>query len=259
MEQPTPEFQIQFLKNIQRLLAEGRFTASYKYALLLSLADIAVERGDESGRTLTVPTRAIAEKFIQYYWRQALPYVPRQRSAQRKVLQQNTDRRAKIVTLLSDAYRAHGGSLSAAAGNAKAWKSLVSQAGPKTDGRGASFRGPYDSHQYPVFTRLAAYNSRPSVLTLMMPGNSNLNRFRAVSLPVDTVKSKPSIVVPSAGSAVSPSPTNVAAISVENTSGRVEREARPRAPRKLALGCPWSGTSPEEIVEICGRTASKNG
>lgn len=127
MSPPTPEFQVQFLKNIQRLLAEGRYTASYKYALLLSVADVAVETGDDSGTCLVIPTRAIAEKFIQYYWRQALPYVPRQRGNQGKVLQQNTDRQAKVITLLSEPHQTHGGSLSAATRDAKAWKSLVSQ------------------------------------------------------------------------------------------------------------------------------------
>ena len=127
MSKPTPRYQLQFLKNIQRLLAEGRFTASYKYALLLSLADVAVERGDDSGKALTISTKSLAEKFIQYYWRQALPYLPRGRSRDGKVLQQNTDRQAKIIAVLSDAHQTHGGSLSAAKRDAKAWKSLVSQ------------------------------------------------------------------------------------------------------------------------------------
>ena len=127
MSQPTPRFQLQFLKNIQRLLSEGRFTASYKYALLMSLADVAVERGDDSGKALTISTKSLAEKFIQYYWRQALPYLPRGRSRDGKVLQQNTDRQAKIITVLGDAHQAYGGSLSAAKRDAKVWKSLVSQ------------------------------------------------------------------------------------------------------------------------------------
>lgn len=127
MSQPTPSFQLQFLKNIQRLLSEGRFTASYKYALLLSLADVAVERGDDSGNALTIPTESLAEKFIQYYWRQSLPYLPRGRSRDGKVLQQNTDRQAKIITVLGDAHQAYGGSLAAAKRDTKAWKSLVSQ------------------------------------------------------------------------------------------------------------------------------------
>jgi hypothetical protein len=47
---PTADEQIKFIVNIQRLLDEGAFVASYKYALLLALADLAVEYGDESGR-----------------------------------------------------------------------------------------------------------------------------------------------------------------------------------------------------------------
>ena len=38
---PTPEDQVQFLRNMQRLLAEGLFVASYKFALVHALADLA--------------------------------------------------------------------------------------------------------------------------------------------------------------------------------------------------------------------------
>lgn len=48
MSPPTADQQIKFLTNIQRLLAEGQFVATYKYALLLALADIAIESGDDS-------------------------------------------------------------------------------------------------------------------------------------------------------------------------------------------------------------------
>ena len=68
---PTHEAQVQFLLRIQRLLNEGSFTATYKYALLLSLADIAVEGGDDSGGVLVVSVSLIAEKYIAYYWRHA--------------------------------------------------------------------------------------------------------------------------------------------------------------------------------------------
>jgi hypothetical protein len=61
---PTPEKQIQFLVNLQRLLDEGLFVASYKFALLLALADLSVEKGDDSGAELLLNTEAIAEKFL---------------------------------------------------------------------------------------------------------------------------------------------------------------------------------------------------
>lgn len=71
---PTLDEQIRFLVKLQRLLDEGLFVASYKFALLLSLADLSIEKGDDSGSPLTVSTDEIAEKFIQCYWRQAVPY-----------------------------------------------------------------------------------------------------------------------------------------------------------------------------------------
>lgn len=70
---PTPEEQVLFLRNIQRLLAEGQFVASYKFALLLALADLAVLKGDDSGAPLPLSTRDIAEKFIELYWQQCRP------------------------------------------------------------------------------------------------------------------------------------------------------------------------------------------
>jgi hypothetical protein len=59
---PTADEQIQFLVNLQRLLAEGLFVATYKFALLLSLADLAVEKGDDSGAAMKLATEDIAEK-----------------------------------------------------------------------------------------------------------------------------------------------------------------------------------------------------
>ncbi len=49
---PTAEAQVAFLRDVQRLLAEGSFTATYKFALLQALADLAVLRGDDDGDAL---------------------------------------------------------------------------------------------------------------------------------------------------------------------------------------------------------------
>ena len=46
---PTPEEQVQFLRDVQRLLAEGLVTSSYKFALSRALADLAVLKGQDSG------------------------------------------------------------------------------------------------------------------------------------------------------------------------------------------------------------------
>ncbi len=73
----SPKFQVAFLTNLQRLLSEGSFVATYKSALLLALADISVENGDDVGSALEITTQQIAEKFLTYYWRQSSPFVPR--------------------------------------------------------------------------------------------------------------------------------------------------------------------------------------
>jgi 5-methylcytosine-specific restriction endonuclease McrA len=70
----APQQQLEFLSSIQRLLAEGQFTATYKYALLLVIADICVECGYDSAAPLEIRTEKIAEKFIDYYWPQSRPY-----------------------------------------------------------------------------------------------------------------------------------------------------------------------------------------
>ena len=127
MSKPTPRFQLQFLKNIQRLLAEGRFNASYKYALLLALADIAVEKGDDSGVPLNISTNAIAEKYIQYYWRQAIPYMPRGATVATMVLQQNKGSQAEIVSFVGKARNRHGESLAALKRDEKGWASLANR------------------------------------------------------------------------------------------------------------------------------------
>ena len=56
MDEPTPQAQLDFLQNIQRLLEEGTFTATYKFALLLALADLCVERGTDTGAAFPVQT-----------------------------------------------------------------------------------------------------------------------------------------------------------------------------------------------------------
>src|SRR5215469_13847186 len=118
---PTSDEQIRFLVNLQRLLDEGLFVASYKFALLLALADLSIEQGDDSGSALTLTTDSIAEKFIQYYWRQVVPYPSPGRTG---VLKQNTGRQAAVVTLLGTARGTHGDSLASVMKQTTLWKKL---------------------------------------------------------------------------------------------------------------------------------------
>jgi hypothetical protein len=124
---PTPEEQVLFLRNIQRLLAEGQFTASYKFALLLALAELAVVEGDDSGAPLRLETKRIAEKFIEYYWPQCRPYAARgQRHTH--ILRQNTDRQATIVTAVIHSQEQISGSLFQLRQNSpRAWRTLVNR------------------------------------------------------------------------------------------------------------------------------------
>ena len=60
---PSAEFQLQFLAKLQRLFAEGDFTATYKFALIISLADLAIELGRDDGSSLALTTRNLGERF----------------------------------------------------------------------------------------------------------------------------------------------------------------------------------------------------
>lgn len=121
---PTPEQQIEFLANIQRLLSEGSFVATYKYALLLAVGDLSVEKGADDGSTLTITTAEIAEKIISYYWRQTLPFSTTVASSP-IVLKQNTGKAAAILNSVNAAVAKHG-SFEAIRHSQRDWKTLVS-------------------------------------------------------------------------------------------------------------------------------------
>ena len=96
---PTADSQLAFLTKLQRLFAEGDFTATYKFALLISLADLAVELGADDGRELMLSTRQIAERFIGLYWKHATPYGTGRVGTRPGVLIQNAgDAQAAIVS-----------------------------------------------------------------------------------------------------------------------------------------------------------------
>ncbi len=120
MALPSDRAQVEFLTHLQRVLTEGGFVASYKFALLLALADVAVEMGDDSGAPLHIPLAAIAEHLIRLYWRQVIPHPTGQ------VLQQNTGKQAAIVNLVQHA-REQSGSLPVLMRDRRAWTSLVNK------------------------------------------------------------------------------------------------------------------------------------
>jgi hypothetical protein len=119
---PTPLAQVTFLQNLQRILDEGSFVATYKFALIHALADLAVERGDDSGAPLTLPTRDIAERFIRLYWRQVVPFPG---ALEAGLLSQNTGRQAAIVNRVAEARARYGDHFVDAPRDAASWDGLV--------------------------------------------------------------------------------------------------------------------------------------
>jgi hypothetical protein len=129
MRAPTAEEQIHFLVRIQRLLDEGSFVATYKFALLLALARVSIERGDDSGGPLRVSTRELAEHFVRLYWRQAVPYVPLGRPSGGRVLKQNRGSQAALLRMLVANHARYQGSLPALMRDPRRWSSLLAAVG----------------------------------------------------------------------------------------------------------------------------------
>lgn len=91
---PTAQTQLEFLGKLQRILNEGSFVATYKYALIRVLADLSIERTPAPDGSLKLPLEDIAERFIEIYWRQALPF------RHRRTLVQATGSQASLLTRL---------------------------------------------------------------------------------------------------------------------------------------------------------------
>ena len=105
MSIPSPDDQLAFLSKIQRVFSEGDFTATYKCALLLALCDLSVECGDDSGAELSIGLEQIADKFIEYYWNQTLPFGKNESG----VLIQNNGKQAAVVSEILNFKEAHSG------------------------------------------------------------------------------------------------------------------------------------------------------
>lgn len=126
MSAPTYAEQLQFLNNVQRVLNEGLFSATYKYALLMSLADLSIERGTDSGASYLLNIKDIAEKFIEYYWKHTLPYISTA-SDSGGILFQNSNpgKEAMILRVVKEMRTESNGSLPAAKRNRKLWSSSI--------------------------------------------------------------------------------------------------------------------------------------
>jgi hypothetical protein len=101
-DRSDPASHLTFLYHLERLLSAGRFTSTYKFALLLSLSNIAVEKGDDSGRPMRVDLDDVARQFIALYWNMARPY-----QRLNLVLKQNREasKPSRMITLIGEQSR----------------------------------------------------------------------------------------------------------------------------------------------------------
>ncbi|SBS27707.1 hypothetical protein MAQ5080_00897 [Marinomonas aquimarina] len=88
---------IEFIAYVQRLLVEGDFTATYKYALLHAIADVCVESPNVTvNGKLPISLDVLADKLIRLYWNQARPFGGQ---AHQQQLHQNSDSQKQIAII----------------------------------------------------------------------------------------------------------------------------------------------------------------
>jgi hypothetical protein len=97
----------------------------------MSLADYAVEKGDDSGAPVQINATDLAGKFTEYYWRQVVPYIPQETHANSLILKQNYGKQAAIVLIVERVHSAYGGSLCQARQNQQNWQRLVNRVAVK--------------------------------------------------------------------------------------------------------------------------------
>lgn len=138
MSVPDPDRgALAFAEKVLTLLDEGRFTATYKYAVLLALMDLCLERSNRDGvAPSSVTTRQLADKILELYWPHSVPYQPEGTTRVARVLLQNrpssgrSGGQAAIVSAIRDFREKHSGDPSEPLGRARyrqpgAFKRLV--------------------------------------------------------------------------------------------------------------------------------------
>lgn len=118
---PTYQEQLKFLKHIQQILQSGSFTSTYKFALLISITRLAIEQGKDTGAVLHLDYLDIAEKFIDLYWKQSLPFQFNQYEP--FTIQQSTGKQAKIISEIQIAQQQYK-TIAAARRDATFWLKL---------------------------------------------------------------------------------------------------------------------------------------
>lgn len=91
--------QIDFITYLQRLLQEGDFSSTYKFAFLHALADICTEKKVNPNDSLAITFDEIVDKLILLYWQHAKPFSAGiEKCSGYGILLQNSGKQAKIIS-----------------------------------------------------------------------------------------------------------------------------------------------------------------
>lgn len=93
-----PQVTLPFLEKLLQVLAQGGFTSTYKYAVLLGLIDLCVEAGQPP---TSVTTTQLARRVVELYWPQVRPF-------DGKPLLNSAGKQAGIVSLIAAYIEDHG-------------------------------------------------------------------------------------------------------------------------------------------------------
>lgn len=90
---------ISFAERALNLLDQGSFTSTYKYAVLLAMMDVVLERTSKTGTPPSViTTRQLAEKVIGIYWPHTNQFQLNKKTGE--LLKQNTKGQAEIISVI---------------------------------------------------------------------------------------------------------------------------------------------------------------
>jgi 5-methylcytosine-specific restriction endonuclease McrA len=175
--QPSAEEQLAFLAKLQRIFEEGEFTATYKFALLVALTELAVERGGDDNRALPLQIRWIAEKFAELYWPQTIEYSTGAIGTTPALLAQNLGATARVVSVLTKLRRSSGASTIATAKRSGQWDAAIREIAHTVRAQPLKYLQNVGGITVPFLYRFA---EEPGWIELRRGVASNLRKFQGL-------------------------------------------------------------------------------
>ncbi|MGD9685486.1 MAG: HNH endonuclease [Desulfobacter sp.] len=127
MRIPSADAQLRFISGIQKILDEGSFVATYKFALLMALADFAVQSGLNGNDPEQLSAIDLAESFICSYWRQARPYSHAQ-TDDGMLLKMSSDKQPVVFSRIAELREKYSGHLADLRNSTGDWQRLKREA-----------------------------------------------------------------------------------------------------------------------------------